>query len=287
MGGKSKSTTFLLCYFLGILGVHRFYTGKMLTGILMILTFGGFGIWWLIDMVRIAAGRFRDKEGNDLSVGPPNPDFPYAGFWVRLAAISVDSLIITIATMAIAVPLLILTGGLAQLAQGQEPSPVVSLAQIVITLGYFVALTASRHQATIGKQMFGIYVVPAKGGKVSVLRSTGRFFAYILSYVTFFIGFIIAAFHKEKRALHDLLAGTVVMYGKPDESVVAQLADEEAPAAVDEEVIEEAPEPEPEPEPLPVPVHTKAAASASTRGPMLAIVLGVILLVFSVAQQFL
>lgn len=53
----------LLCYFLGVLGVHRFYVGKIGTGILMILTFGGFGIWVIVDMVLIATGSFRDKKG--------------------------------------------------------------------------------------------------------------------------------------------------------------------------------------------------------------------------------
>ena len=53
----------LLCYFLGFLGAHRFYAGKIGTGILMILTFGGFGIWVIVDMVLIATGSFKDKQG--------------------------------------------------------------------------------------------------------------------------------------------------------------------------------------------------------------------------------
>lgn len=53
----------LLCFFLGGLGVHRFYVGKIGTGILMILTLGGLGIWTLIDFILIVVGRFKDKEG--------------------------------------------------------------------------------------------------------------------------------------------------------------------------------------------------------------------------------
>lgn len=53
----------LLCYFLGVLGIHRFYVGKIGTGILMIVTLGGFGIWIIVDMVLIATGSFRDKQG--------------------------------------------------------------------------------------------------------------------------------------------------------------------------------------------------------------------------------
>ncbi len=54
---------FLLCAFLGLLGAHRFYTGKYVTAILMILTFGGLGIWVLIDSVMLVTGGFRDSEG--------------------------------------------------------------------------------------------------------------------------------------------------------------------------------------------------------------------------------
>jgi TM2 domain-containing membrane protein YozV len=55
--------TLLLCLILGGLGIHRFYVGKVGTGILMILTLGGFGIWVLIDLIMIAVGSFKDKKG--------------------------------------------------------------------------------------------------------------------------------------------------------------------------------------------------------------------------------
>jgi len=65
---KSFVATLLFCIFLGTLGVHRFYVEKIGTGILMLLTFGGFGIWWLIDLIMIASMRFRDK--NDYLIEP-------------------------------------------------------------------------------------------------------------------------------------------------------------------------------------------------------------------------
>ena len=58
--------TILLCFFLGWLGVHRFYTGKILTGILMLITGGGFGIWTIIDFIIIVTGNFTDKEGRKI-----------------------------------------------------------------------------------------------------------------------------------------------------------------------------------------------------------------------------
>lgn len=62
-GSKSWLATLLLAIFLGGLGVHRFYTGKVGTGILMIITIGGLGVWYLIDIIMVATGSFKDKQG--------------------------------------------------------------------------------------------------------------------------------------------------------------------------------------------------------------------------------
>ena len=59
---RSRLVALLFCLLLGVFGVHRFYVGKIGTGILMLLTLGGVGIWMLIDLILIAAGSFRDKE---------------------------------------------------------------------------------------------------------------------------------------------------------------------------------------------------------------------------------
>jgi len=53
----------LLCLLVGGFGAHRFYVGKIGTGILMLVTLGGFGIWTLIDLIMIAVGSFKDKNG--------------------------------------------------------------------------------------------------------------------------------------------------------------------------------------------------------------------------------
>ncbi len=66
MSDKKMVTACLLCFFLGGLGIHRFYVGKAGTGILMILTLGGLGIWVIIDFIMILTGGFKDSEGNDL-----------------------------------------------------------------------------------------------------------------------------------------------------------------------------------------------------------------------------
>tara|TARA_B100001059_G_C17546891_1_gene433244 strand:+ start:62 stop:262 length:201 start_codon:yes stop_codon:yes gene_type:complete len=63
---KSKTTAALLCFFLGGLGVHRFYTGKVGTGIIQLLTLGGLGIWAIIDFVMILTGSFLDVNNKKL-----------------------------------------------------------------------------------------------------------------------------------------------------------------------------------------------------------------------------
>jgi TM2 domain-containing membrane protein YozV len=60
---KRKLPAFLLCLFFGIFGVHRYYVGKVATGLLQLFTVGGLGIWVLFDLLVILLGGFTDKEG--------------------------------------------------------------------------------------------------------------------------------------------------------------------------------------------------------------------------------
>jgi TM2 domain-containing membrane protein YozV len=73
MSDKRVRPLFLLALFFGFFGVHRFYAGKVITGVLQLLTFGGFGIWWLIDLLLIVCGVFKDGEGRVINIWSNDP----------------------------------------------------------------------------------------------------------------------------------------------------------------------------------------------------------------------
>ena len=66
MQAKSHTTAILLSIFVGVLGIDRFYLGYTGLGILKLVTGGGFGLWWLVDMILIAMNRLPDANGQEL-----------------------------------------------------------------------------------------------------------------------------------------------------------------------------------------------------------------------------
>ena len=67
MSDKRILPVFLLFFFLSWLGIHRFYVGKIGTAILYIITLGGFGIWWIVDLILIVTGSFTDSHGQKIT----------------------------------------------------------------------------------------------------------------------------------------------------------------------------------------------------------------------------
>lgn len=132
----------------------------------------------------------------------------YAGFGIRFAAKAIDGVIAIMLYWAMVLGLV----GLSR-ARPQQETPIM----LMITLLYYVILGSysvfflGKYGATPGKMACKLKVINANGGKVSYGKATGRFFAEILSGLILYIGYIIAAFDDEKRALHDRICNTRVV----------------------------------------------------------------------------
>jgi uncharacterized RDD family membrane protein YckC len=145
----------------------------------------------------------------------------YAGFWLRLAAYLIDFLLITLVTCPVGMAM----GVFAAVAQrgGDEGAQVASLAmQLIVNVVsivagwlYFALFESSSWQGTVGKKVVGIRVADEYGNRLGFGRATGRYFAKIISGMICFIGFIMAAFTEKQQALHDMIAGTLVLQGAP------------------------------------------------------------------------
>jgi uncharacterized RDD family membrane protein YckC len=144
--------------------------------------------------------------------------FAYAGFWLRLAAYLIDNLLLGFVLGNLLLrPLLGRPGGI----PADDPwflfthtSPQVTALLLLFLMGnwiYFAASESSAWRATIGKKVLGLEVVDLAGQRTSFARASGRFFAKILSSMTFLIGFLMAGFTEHKQALHDLVAGCLVI----------------------------------------------------------------------------
>lgn len=142
------------------------------------------------------------------------PTFEYVGFWVRVVASIIDSIII----MAITTPFIamiyggeFLIGADAPLFRGQMDIVISYLLPAVATVLFWLY-----KRATPGKMIFSAHVVDAKTGQtITTSQAIVRYLGYFLSMLIFMLGFIWVAFDSRKRGWHDMLAGTVVVKAKP------------------------------------------------------------------------
>lgn len=153
----------------------------------------------------------RIREGGGALV-----DWDYGGFWVRFFARLIDACIMGFVGFVQSFLQTLLQGGLTP-GLGREPNTVDyviivlgSLFSILLGLTYEVWFVG-KYGATPGKMVFGLKVIRSDGARVSYGRSFGRYLGTLLSSFTLMIGYIIAAFDNEKRALHDHICDTRIV----------------------------------------------------------------------------
>jgi uncharacterized RDD family membrane protein YckC len=148
------------------------------------------------------------REGASVPLG----EGQYAGFWIRVGAKLIDGLILGV---VLVLPFVIY---LFRVMAGGAPDPQQQIvAQIIFQLGYWLVMIGfntffvGKFAATPGKMACGLRVIMSDGSRVSYGRACGRSLAEILSGLICNIGYIIAAFDDQKRALHDHICDTRVV----------------------------------------------------------------------------
>ncbi|HEV2315008.1 MAG TPA: RDD family protein [Candidatus Acidoferrales bacterium] len=164
---------------------------------------------------------------------PPTPSYPtaypvaapttaYAGFWLRFVAWIIDRILLGVSFSFISLPIMA-ASGLRDIMMNHPPqtlpelfglfsmlSRLIALA-IVFNWLYYALLESSAWQATLGKKALGLEVTDMAGRRISFARATGRYFGKIVSAFILMIGFIMAGFTAQKQALHDMMAGCLVI----------------------------------------------------------------------------
>ncbi len=138
-------------------------------------------------------------------------DWRYGGFWIRAVAKITDWILAGLLNYGIAIPLSFAI----ESSSNPMAAAVLSLFKIVVSVGVsatYATYFVGRFGATPGKMACGLKIVCADGSRVSYARAFGRFCAEMLSGLLFYVGYIMAGFDDEKRALHDRICGTRVVY---------------------------------------------------------------------------
>jgi uncharacterized RDD family membrane protein YckC len=144
----------------------------------------------------------------------------YAGFWIRFVAVLLDGIILTIVELTLQRLILAPVFHIAQVRPNMSPGevmgPLVALFGVSTAINFLIGCTYEtffifRFGATPGKMALSLKVVRPDGGPIDLGRAIGRYFAKLLSTLTLLIGFIIAGFDSEKRALHDMICDTRVV----------------------------------------------------------------------------
>ena len=144
----------------------------------------------------------------------------YAGFWKRVAAYFIDSLIVGIVGGVVAMVIGMVLGiGMAGVGGGSDAMGagfiaiqlLTNLVSIGLAAAYYAGFHASSGKATLGKMAVGIKVVRSNGERITIARGIGRYFAAMLSGLILCIGYLMAAFTERKQSLHDMICDTLVV----------------------------------------------------------------------------
>jgi uncharacterized RDD family membrane protein YckC len=149
------------------------------------------------------------------------PTVAFAGFWLRFVAMIIDIIVLGVAGSILTFPFAV-SMGTGMFMRGRPPRPEevfeffgglwrVVLIRMVLNWLYYAFLESSAWQGTLGKKALGLEVTDLSGQRISFGRATGRHFAKIISSIILFIGFIMAGFTEKKQALHDMIAGCLVI----------------------------------------------------------------------------
>jgi uncharacterized RDD family membrane protein YckC len=156
------------------------------------------------------------------------PPLRYAGFWLRFVAYVIDGMIVGCVFLIIFGFLAAVTGigsTLRNMRPGEDPGDVVALLGVTFifaVLGialvgvwlYYALLESSSWQGTLGKKVLGLAVTDTEGRRISFGRASGRYFAkFVTNLIPLFIGYILAGFTERKQAIHDMIAGCLVLRG--------------------------------------------------------------------------
>jgi uncharacterized RDD family membrane protein YckC len=143
-----------------------------------------------------------DLIANEVYEAPTN----YADFFTRFGAIVIDAILIFVVQLVLMLPF----GGIFN----REPSGSESIISVIISLIaflYYPIMESSKHQATFGKKALGLRVTDLHGKPIRFGKAFLRNICKIISGAILLIGYIMAAFTEKKQALHDLIAGTLVL----------------------------------------------------------------------------
>ncbi|HEO72618.1 MAG TPA: hypothetical protein ENN80_15275 [Candidatus Hydrogenedentes bacterium] len=133
----------------------------------------------------------------------------YAGFWLRFIAAFIDGLVLVIPSI-----LLMAFLGVFLHAAGANPETFAALLQVgtlVVGWLYYAGMESSGLCATIGKRAMGIAVTDVYGNPITFAKASGRFWGKLVSAMMLYVGFLMAAFTSKKQALHDMMAGCLVV----------------------------------------------------------------------------